>query len=140
MLAAYGVDVLDPRVSTRRVHVLLERLPPSARRPGEQWSTEAELLALLIDHVANLTWVTLRAAGAKNASRPQPLRRPPARDRPQQHRAARAPRDPASDDDSARKAGSWLDAAAKLAAIPGVVVSNDGLLVWLAAGPGSRRH
>jgi hypothetical protein len=140
MLAAYGVDTLDPAVSTRRVHVLLDRLPPDARRPGEQWSTEAELLALLIDHVANLTWVTLRAAGAKNATRPTPLRRPPARrqhrPQPQPQRAAGSRGAP----DGERKTGSWLDAAAKLAAIPGVVVSNDGLLVRLARRPGSRQY
>ena len=76
MLEVYGVDVLDPAVSTRRVAVLLERLPPYARRPGEHWSTEAELLALVSDQLAQLTWVTLRAAGAKNATRPRPLPRP----------------------------------------------------------------
>ena len=76
MLEVYGVDVLDPAVSTRRVAVLLERLPPYARRFGEAWSTEAELLAVVSDQLAQLTWVTLRAAGAKNATRPRPLPRP----------------------------------------------------------------
>ena len=76
MLEVYGVDVLDPAVSTRRVAVLLERLPPYARRPGEHWSTEAELLAVLADELAQLTWVTLRAHGAKGATRPRPMPRP----------------------------------------------------------------
>jgi hypothetical protein len=118
-MAAYGVDCLDPRVSLRRVHVLLDNLPPQARRPGEQWSTEAELLALLVDHVANLTWVTLKAAGAKNVSRPQPLRRPPSRAVP---RSAAPP----DDDEPGRvKAATWGEAAATLRTIPGVVV-HDG--------------
>lgn len=124
-MAAYGVDVLDPAVSTRRVHVLLERLPPSARRPGEAWSTEAELLAGLIDHVAYLTWVTLRAYGAKGAAKPRPVQRP---------RAAEHMRRPPARLDQARvpdggqaKAGSWIDAALALGGIPGVqVVNRDG--------------
>jgi hypothetical protein len=118
-MAAYGVDCLDPRVSLRRVHVLLDNLPPQARRPGEQWSTEAELLALLIDHVANLTWVTLRAAGAKGVARPQPIRRPG-------RRAVPRPAAPAAQDDGGQvKARTWGEAAAELAAIPGVVI-HDG--------------
>jgi hypothetical protein len=76
MLAAYRVDVLDPAVTPRRIWVLLQRLPPWAVRPGAEWSTEADLLALLIDHVANLTWITLQAAGARNPRRPRPLPRP----------------------------------------------------------------
>ena len=80
MLAAYGIDTLDPKVSMRRVHVLIERMPPPARRLGEVWSDESELLALLIDHVADLTWVTARAYGGKQ-SRPRPMRRPPHRPR-----------------------------------------------------------
>lgn len=119
-MATYGVDCLDPRVSLRRVHVLLDNLPPQARRPGEQWSTEAELLALLVDHIANLTWVTLKAAGAKNVSRPQPLRRPP---------PSRAVPRPAAQPDDAEpgqvKAATWGQAAQALAAIPGVVI-HDG--------------
>lgn len=122
MLAAYGVDVLDPKVSTRRVHVLLERLPPHVRRAGEDWSTEAELLAGLIDHVAQLTYVTLQANGAKGATRPQPVPRPRRRSplavepRP----AARAAGQP----DAPGKAATWFDAALLLGKIPGVV--TDG--------------
>jgi hypothetical protein len=118
MLQVYGVDVLDPAVSTRRVAVLLERLPPYARRFGEQWSTEAELLAVLADRVGELTWVTLRAHGAKNAARPRPLPRPgdrrglaaapkPAGQRP-------APAAPEG------KTGTWADAIRTLAGAPGM--------------------
>jgi hypothetical protein len=119
MLAAYGVDVLDPQVSTRRVHVLLERLPPQFRAPGEQWSTEAELLAVLVDHVAQLTWITLQAHGARNVSRPRPIDRPPRRRR-QQHAAAPAA-GPAGPEG---KASTWIDAGRMLAGMPGVVTTR----------------
>lgn len=118
-MATYGVDCLDPRVSLRRVHVLLDNLPPQARRPGEQWSTEAELLALLIDHVAQLTWVTMRAAGSKGTSRPQPIRRP-------DRRAVPRPAPRAPDEGSGLvKAPTWAAAAQELRAIPGVVVHDE---------------
>ena len=77
VMAGYGVDVLDPAVTPRRVAVLVERLPPFARGPGEEWSTEADLLALLIDHVANLTWITLRAHGSKAGRGRGPASAPP---------------------------------------------------------------
>jgi len=121
MLAAYGVDVLDPGVSLRRLHVLLERLPPHARRGGEQWSTESELLAGLIDHVAQLTWVTLRANGAKSARRPQPVPRPGDRKR----RPPRAAQGDTLASQGPAKSGNWFAAARQLAAIPGVVMSED---------------
>jgi len=115
MLQVYGVDVLDPRTSTRRVAVLLDRLPPEARRFGELWSTEAELLAALVDHVAGLTWVTMRAHGAKNVPKPRPIQRPgraiPA--------ARSAPRSAGE-----RQAGTWGDAVAQLAGMPGVKVER----------------
>jgi len=121
MLAAYGVDVLDPEVSLRRIHVLLQRLPPHARRGGEQWSTESELLAGLIDHVAQLTWVTLRANGAKGARRPQPVPRPGDRKR-------RPPAAVQGDSLASRpaKSANWFAAVKQLAAVPGVVVTDDG--------------
>jgi hypothetical protein len=119
MLSVYGVDVLDPAVSTRRVAVLLDRLPPYALRPGEPWSTEADLLALLIDQVAALTWITMKAHGAKNAPRPRPVPRP---------RGAQYARNAevAPEAGEAGKAGSWADAAAMLGAMPGVQVISDG--------------
>jgi hypothetical protein len=122
-MAGFGVDVLDPAVSTRRVAVLLDRLPPAARRAGRQWSTEAELLAVLVDHMAALTWVTMRAHGAKNVPRPKPIPRPPepggAAPRPAQ-------RDPGPAKPGAAKTSSWADAAAQLAGMAGVKVVTPG--------------
>jgi hypothetical protein len=116
LLAAYGIDSLDPEVSTRRVHVLLERLPPQFRAPGEQWSVEAELLAALIDQVAQLTWITLRANGAQSAARPRPIPRPARRHRPEPPAAQ-----PRGDEG---KAGSWIEAGRMLAGMRGVVVNR----------------
>jgi hypothetical protein len=118
-MAGFGVDVLDPRVSTRRVGVLLDRLPPAARRGGEQWSTEAELLAVLVDHLAALTWVTMRAHGAKNVPKPRPIPRPP---QPGAAAPRPAPSPPAPAQPGAAKASSWADAAQQLAGMPGVKV------------------
>jgi hypothetical protein len=119
-MAAFGVDVLDPAVSTRRVAVLLERIPPAARRPGEAWSVEAELLAVLVDQVASLTYVTLRAAGAKNVAKPRPIPRPssPAAARKGPQRPAQGPPEASQP----VRAGSWADAARMLAALPGMSV------------------
>jgi hypothetical protein len=125
MLAAYGVDVLDPSVSLRRIHVLLERLPPHARRMGEQWSIESELLAGLVDSVQMLTWVTLRANGAKGARKPQPVPRP--RDRRARPVTPPVPDAPGGQEQrTPGKSSSWLAAAKQLAVIPGVVVTDDG--------------
>jgi len=76
MLCAYGVDVLDPAVSLRRVWVLGNRLPPWARAGGEEWSGEMHLLALIADHLANLTYITLQAYGAKGVTKPKAIPRP----------------------------------------------------------------
>ena len=123
MLATYGVDVLDPAVSCRRVRVLLDRLPPPARQQGQEWSTEAELLATVIDALGQLTYVTLRANGAK-CGKPKPVKRP-GRGRAVTRDANRTTRDalPAGDD-GPRRAGSWADAAAILAGLPGVTVAH----------------
>jgi hypothetical protein len=118
MLCAFGLDVLDPAVTPRRIWVLAQRLPPWARSLGEPWSPEADLAALIIDHLAQLTWVTLRAAGAQNVPRPTPLPRPP---RTPARRDSAAP--PASQPGNGRSA-SWADAARTLAAIPGVRVTD----------------
>ena len=78
MLSTYGVDVLDPAVSLRRVHVLAQRCPPGSLTMVESpaaWSTEAHLLARLNDAVDVLTWITLRINGSK-ARKPKPLARP----------------------------------------------------------------
>jgi hypothetical protein len=117
MFAAYGIDVLDPAVSLRRVWVLAERLPPSARAPGEEWSQEAHLLALVCDHIAQLTYATMRIAGSQNASQPQPIPRPRARHRPQRQQPAAA--------QGGTQMGTWMEAASSLSGIPGVVVKEQ---------------
>jgi hypothetical protein len=122
-MAGFGVDVLDPRVSTRRVAVLLDRLPPTARRGGQQWSTEAELLAVLVDHLAALTWVTMRAHGAKNVPRPRPIPRP---QQPGGAAPAPAQRDPAPAKPGEARTSSWAEAAAMLGGMPGVKVVTSG--------------
>jgi hypothetical protein len=113
MLAAFGVDVRDPATTPRRVLALAERLPPHARRMGQAWSTESELLAVLADAIGVLTWVTVRAAGGR-AARPRPLPRP----KIVSPGAGPARREPAR--------GGWMAAAGQLALMPGVEVSTDG--------------
>jgi hypothetical protein len=79
MLAHYGVDVLDPAVSVRRVSVLLTRLPAGAwpdQMTAASWSIEAHLLARLVDAVGDLTWVTVAANSKRKPRRPKPLDRP----------------------------------------------------------------
>jgi hypothetical protein len=128
-MAGFGVDVLDPAVTPRRIAVLIDRVPPHARRGGEWWSVEAELLALLVDHVANLTWITARAAGAKNVPRPRPMARPgPV---PRMGSRRNDPLTPGGQTPGGRgiteggvKTASWADAIAVLGAIPGVVVED----------------
>lgn len=116
MAAAYGLRVWEPGLPLGRFAALLERLPPWARNGGQPWSTESELLAGLIDSVAQLTWVTLRAHGAKNVARPKPIPRP----------GQRRPRPPAAIPEPSRgkSGGGWDSAASKLALIPGVSVSH----------------
>lgn len=123
--------MLDPAVSTRRVHVLLAQLPPSARRGAQRWSTEAELLAAVVDHLAMLTYVTLKANGAKGARKPVPVPRPPevrpytpaAVDRKRRVDAGHAPGGPPGS--SPVRTSSWAEAALQLAGVPGVKVSTD---------------
>lgn len=78
MLATYGVDILDPAVSLRRVKVLGERLPAGAWPNPDHalsWAPEAYLLAQLIDEVSALTYLMARAYGGK-PRRPKPFPRP----------------------------------------------------------------
>jgi hypothetical protein len=77
MLAVYGIDVLDPETSLRRIRILAERLPPGSlpRVERASWTQEAHLLARLNDAVDLLTWVVMRLAGSK-AKQPKPLPRP----------------------------------------------------------------
>lgn len=122
MFAAYGLDVLDPAaVTPRRLAVLLDQLPPAARAPGEHWSVEASLLAALVDQVAMLSYITAKAAGAKNVRRPRPIPRPGSR------YAAAAPRRADRPGPGGEvKHATWASAIAALAGMPGVEVSHDG--------------
>lgn len=126
MRAAYGVDVLDPAISCRRVALLLDRLPASARSLGEAWSAEAELLATLVDHVAYLAWVTIRANGGKpKKPKPYPRPEPPQRlvgTTPTRRGKTRAARRRSQDEP--RKAAGWFDAANMLSGIRGAVVED----------------
>ena len=117
MAAAYGVAVQDAALTPRRMWVLLNHMPPAFRRPGEHWSVEAELLALLADHVANLTWVTLRANGAKSAQRPKPLPRPP--------RRAGAAAAAVAEHAAERQGSRWAALAEALTGMDGVVVHES---------------
>lgn len=78
-MAHYGLDVLDPAVTPRRIHVLLARLPagawPEADSPAS-WSLEAHLLAATIDAVREVSWVTAAANSKRPPPRPKPMPRP----------------------------------------------------------------
>lgn len=79
----YGVNLLD--LSLRKAWVLIENLPSEARlvkefAPHAEWSTEAHLLAGLIDSVAINTWV-LQAVNSdpkkgRGPAKPKPITRP----------------------------------------------------------------
>ena len=78
MMAVYGVNVLDPSVSLRRIHVLARRLPIGSMPLNElaSWSTETHLLARLNDAIDLLTFVVLKLAGSKSVEKPKPIERP----------------------------------------------------------------
>lgn len=130
MFAAYpGLDPASPagfpELSPRRFKVLLERLPPHARRGGEQWSTEAELLALVVDHLAQLTYVQLKRGGAKSVKKPRPLERPKARaDQGRQKELQRKHAAWRQRKESGHKPASWGEAAALLTGREGFRVSD----------------
>lgn len=94
MLAHYHLDPLDRRITLRRLHVLLARIPAgvwSNPETAESWSIEAHLLAGVVDWLGSLVYVTLKAAGVKNPSKPVPIPRPgaqAARQRPTSSRPA----------------------------------------------------
>lgn len=117
MLATYGLDVLDPAVTPRRIWSLARRLPPGSwpdDTVGASWSTEAHLLAEVIDQVAALIWVTVRAYGGR-AARPKPFRRPGGRHSPTERPPAAAAQ--------VEQRVSWAGLAAELAGKPNVQVT-----------------
>lgn len=70
--------VTTGELSWRRLGVLVAGLPSDcclARTvsPGAVWSTEAHLLAGVID---NLAWANWQRSGKKNAPKPRPVQRP----------------------------------------------------------------
>src|SRR6516225_6543121 len=111
MLAAFGVDVLDPAVTVRRVWSLATRLPPQARAGGEEWSQESHLLALLCDHLAQLTYATLKIAGSTSVTEPRPIPRPAHKPRAQPAARTAAPRQLVP---PGTPSASWMDAIARL--------------------------
>lgn len=85
MLAHYGIDTLaDPGPTPRRMHRLVQALPAGAF-PGMDvpmaWSTEAHLLAAVIDAVEMLTWVQVSKASRTRPKKPKPFPRPGTRTR-----------------------------------------------------------
>jgi len=77
VLARYGVD--PHRCTLRRLRVLVQHLPPGYWMDPDSegvWSSEAHLLAGVIDAVNQTTWV-LAATNSKNRPpRPKPVERP----------------------------------------------------------------
>jgi hypothetical protein len=79
MMGAYGVDVLAPGVSLRRIWVLWQRLPPSTRARAaveESWSQESYLLANAVDYLAHLDYVTTSVNSKQHIDMPKPTERP----------------------------------------------------------------
>jgi hypothetical protein len=88
LLRHYGVDLLDwhrGRLSSRRLRVLTEHLPPDSSYAravhGEQadWTVTDHLLAAVVDHLAVANWMFAtvnRDEDAEPAEYPEPLPRP----------------------------------------------------------------
>jgi hypothetical protein len=116
MLRTYGVDVLDPAVTLRRVKVLTDRMPPGAwpdPHHALSWDTDAYLLAQLIDEIAAMHYLLARAYGGK-PKRPKPFYRP-------------GPKRPARRQPGAAARTSWGSLADKLMGQKsGVEVHTDG--------------
>lgn len=74
------VDLWRGRLSVRKTLVLIEQLPAGAnlwqaQQSNAGWSTEAHLLAAVIDQLRVLAWQNTED-GQKNRSRPEPVERP----------------------------------------------------------------
>ena len=83
-MGTFGVDVLDPAVTPRRLGVLLERLPPGSwpdQHSPASWSAEAYLLAALIDAVQWNTYATLLGKTKARPAKPKAMPRPGQRNR-----------------------------------------------------------
>jgi hypothetical protein len=88
LLRHYGVDLLDwhrGRLSSRRLRVLIEHLPPGSSLAramhGEAaaWTTTEHLLAAVVDQLAVANWMFAtvnRDADAEPLPYPEPVARP----------------------------------------------------------------
>jgi hypothetical protein len=87
LLSAYGVDVLDPATTPRRILTLLRLLPAgtwpdySDTANAAVWSTEAHLLASVIDALQWNTWTLARVNSRRKPKEPTPVKRPGAKAR-----------------------------------------------------------
>lgn len=108
----YGVDLRDlwrGGLSLRRVGVLIVGLPPESLtmsallpmmpeqvesdKPDRQWSTEAQLLASVVDAVTSLTHVYVAGHSKTSPPRWQPIKRPSDKRQPQIRRMTQAQRE-----------------------------------------------
>ena len=80
MTAAYGGQRTDPLLIGMACAACCCTICLPARMTwASTGQLRAQMLAALLDYIAYLTWVTLRAHGAKSAPRPRPVQRPPRR-------------------------------------------------------------
>jgi hypothetical protein len=122
-MATYGIDVLDKRVTPRRIWTLLTHLPagrwPESDHPMS-WNVEAHLLANVLDQLAALTYVTARAYGATLPA-PKPFPRPKA---PLVAQAPGRRSERATDDSQGRVKMTWGALAQSLMADPEVTTTR----------------
>lgn len=80
MLRVYGLDTLADTITPRRMIVLLRGLPSGSLEQWPEhpaaWSTEAHLLAHLIDAVQWNTWTLARVHSKSKPKEPKPTPRP----------------------------------------------------------------
>ena len=77
LLRVYGID--PHRATLRRVRVLARRLPPGTWHKGNgpgSWTTEAYLLANVLDAINSLTYVQVQKASKRKVKPPKPTWRP----------------------------------------------------------------
>ena len=77
LLRVYGID--PHRATLRRVGVLARRLPPGTWHAGDgpgSWTSEAYLLANVVDAINNLTYVQVQKSSKRKIKPPKPTWRP----------------------------------------------------------------
>lgn len=77
LLRVYGID--PHRATLRRVGVLVRRLPPGSWHKDAglgSWTTEAYLLANVIDALNRLTYVQVQKSSKRKVKEPKPTWRP----------------------------------------------------------------